>query len=61
MYTVRSITFHLDHEMDSLHFILNGEDPIPFLKYSSQKKKRKEKKIHKKNTNMKDKGSYRLA
>jgi hypothetical protein len=29
MYIVRSITFHLDHEMDSLHFISNGEDPIP--------------------------------
>ena len=29
MYYVRSIIFNLDHEMDSLHFILNGEDPIP--------------------------------
>ena len=29
MYTVRSVIFNLDHEIDSLHFILNGKDPIP--------------------------------
>jgi hypothetical protein len=27
LYTVRSITFNLDHEMDSLHFISNRKDP----------------------------------
>jgi hypothetical protein len=28
MYTVRFITFNLDHEMNFLHFISNGEDLI---------------------------------
>ena len=27
MYTVRSITFNLNHEIDSLHFISNEGDP----------------------------------
>ena len=26
---VRYVIFNLDHEMDSLHFISNEEDPIP--------------------------------
>ena len=29
MYTIRFITFNLDHEMDSFHFISNENDPIP--------------------------------
>jgi hypothetical protein len=30
LYIVRSAISNLDHEMDSLHFISNGEDPNPF-------------------------------
>jgi hypothetical protein len=30
MYTIRSITFNLDHEMDSFHIISNREDLIPW-------------------------------
>ena len=29
MYTIRSVIFNLDHEMETLHFISNGEDPYP--------------------------------
>ena len=28
-FKILSIIFNLDHEMDSLHFISNGEDPSP--------------------------------
>jgi hypothetical protein len=30
LYTVRSVIFNLDHEMNSFHFISNGEDPNPY-------------------------------
>jgi hypothetical protein len=33
MYTIKSVIFNLDHEMDYLHFISNGEDPIPRRHY----------------------------
>jgi hypothetical protein len=29
LYIVRSEIFNLDHEMETLHFISNGEDPCP--------------------------------
>ena len=29
LYTIRSVIFNLEHDMDSLHFISNGEDLNP--------------------------------
>ena len=29
LYTVKSVIFNLDHEIDSFHFISNEEDPNP--------------------------------
>lgn len=39
MYIIIFIIFNMDHEIDSLYFILNGEDPIS-LKFLGCKNKK---------------------
>ena len=39
MYTVISIIFNMDHEIDSLYFISNGKDPIPLKTLGCENKK----------------------